>query len=234
MAIGTNEMVLVYLLMASDGTVSDDELLRFDELLAHYELQSKKNAIIGSAKDVVDSVEVPKDSDKYPHTLYEAWKQLANTQGESKKNADFGDMVDSATILAYGLSISKHFKRMRENKATITDEVQEEKLSIPKSFSRMRENKATLWTLINMAFADGECSGAEKIFIARFSTDMNIDWDIAEEMMDIAKAMYAVQKQLDWLKSDVKKPYGEIETFVQELNKNQSVLEEQLGELGVA
>lgn len=188
MAIGTNEMVLVYLLMASDGTVSDDKLLRFDELLAHYELQSKKNAIIGSAKDVVDSVEVPKDSDKYPHTLYEAWKQLANTQG----------------------------------------------LSISKRFRRMRENKATLWTLINMAFADGECSGAKKIFIARFSTDMNIDWDIAEEMMDIAKAMYAVQKQLDWLKSDVKKPYGEIETFVQELNKNQSLLEEQLGELGVA
>lgn len=210
MAIGTNEMVLVYLLMASDGTVSDDELLRFDELLAHYELQSKKNAIIGSAKDVVDSVEVPKDSDKYPHTLYEAWKQLANTQGESKKNANSSGMFGIATLLAQGL------------------------LSIPKSFRRMRENKATLWTLINMAFADGECSGAEKIFIARFSTDMNIDWDIAEEMMDIAKAMYAVQKQLDWLKNDVKKPYGEIETFVQELNKNQSVLEEQLGELGVA
>lgn len=207
MAIGTNEMVLVYLLMASDGTVSDDKLLRFDELLAHYELQSKKNAIIGSAKDVVDSVEVPKDSDKYPHTLYEAWKQLANTQGESKKNANSGGMFGIATLLAQGLS---------------------------KSFSRMRENKATLWTLINMAFADGECSGAKKIFIARFSTDMNIDWDIAEEMMDIAKAMYAVQKQLDWLKNDVKKPYGEIETFVQELNKNQSLLEEQLGELGVA
>lgn len=100
------------------------------------------------------------------------------------------------------------------------------------SWSYPKEDKQLLWTMINMAFVDGEFSANEKKFIFEcFCKDKKIKFSIIDEMTETAKTLYSIYSYRDWLKVNSKKSYSETEAIINELDKNQKVLEENVLEL---
>lgn len=85
-----------------------------------------------------------------------------------------------------------------------------------------------LWIMVNMAFADQVISENERKLLSEVAQHINLEWSVVEEMIDAAKALYALEIQKNWLKTKVVKPYEEIEPFVTELEKNQEVIKKNI------
>ena len=99
-------------------------------------------------------------------------------------------------------------------------------------YSDPKKDKQLLWVMINMAFADGEFSENEKNFIFNcYCNDKKIESSITDEMVESAKTLYSLYSYRDWLKLNSKKSYSETEAIINELDKNQKVLEENVLEL---
>ncbi len=169
-------LILIYLLMAADGEVSEIESARFDELLEAYELNSEKNSIIGNAKDILSKLS-PEEADNM-ETLYALYK-------ESSMKSDV-------------------------------------------YFFHWMPKRLLLWTMVNMAFADQIIATNEKNLLEVVAKESDCEWSVVEQMLDAAKALYALDVQRNWLKTEVSKPYCEIEALVKELDKNQEVIKKNL------
>lgn len=95
-----------------------------------------------------------------------------------------------------------------------------------------REHKRLLiWTMVNMAFADQIIATNERQLLVAVAHANDCEWSIVEQMLDAAKALYALDVQRNWLKTETSKPYEEIETLVKELDKNQEVIKNNIAVL---
>ena len=85
-----------------------------------------------------------------------------------------------------------------------------------------------LWAMVNMSFADQVIAANEKNFLEVIAKEIDCEWSVVEQMLDAAKALYALEVQRNWLKTEVSKPYKEIEVLVNELDKNQEVIKKNI------
>lgn len=175
------ELILIYLLMAVDGEVSEIESVRFNELLEAYELNSEKNSIIGNAKDILSKLS-PEEADDM-ESLYALYRRaiIKITRGDY-------------------------------------------------SFDWMpvEHKKQLLWTMVNIAFADQIIAANEKNLLVVVAKESDCEWSMVEQMLDAAKALYALDVQRNWLKTEVSKPYCEIEAMIKELDENQEVIKKNI------
>ncbi len=93
----------------------------------------------------------------------------------------------------------------------------------------IEHKRLLLWTLVNMTFADQIIATNEKKLLEVVAKEIHCEWSIVEQMLDAAKALYALDVQRNWLKTEVSKPFKEIEALVNELDKNQEVIKKNIG-----
>lgn len=180
------DLILIYLLMAVDGEVSEIESARFDELLEAYELNSEKNSIIGNAKDI-----------------------LSNLSPEEADNEEADDMES-----LYALYRRAIIKITRGDYSF--------------DWMTVEHKKQLLWTMVNMAFADQIIAANEKNLLVVVAKESDCEWSMVEQMLDAAKALYALDVQRNWLKTEVSKPSCEIEAIIKELDENQEVIKKNI------
>lgn len=208
MKLKLNELMLVYLLMNIDGSVSNEEMERFDEVLKEYDSLDKKDFIIETVNEIL--------ANEFPETtrvksIFEEFNKYLSSQTFANKVKASPSFVGGAAIpiLSVGLAA----------------------LTVGSSFESRFHSKLLLWTLINMAMADGVCVESERELIISYSNKVDLPSLLVEELFDIAKAMYSLEVHKEWLKNENKKPYGEIEPLMKELEKNSEVLKQNLQNL---
>ena len=77
----------------------------------------------------------------------------------------------------------------------------------------------TIWTLINLGYADGDYSDAEKQFISHLVERWKMDPTLVAEFTDTASTILALTMQKEWIQN-TSKPYLTIHSIVQELDRS--------------
>ncbi len=203
------DFVLIYLLMSVDGEISEMESTRFDELLEAYELKAEKNSLIGMAQDILE--QLPPDEKNNMESLYALYKK-AIIKKHSGGSASQTSTLTTAAFLSLGTAVKAE-------------------ASIFSGIIRKKRKMLLLWTMVNMSFADQIIAANERQFLVAVAHDIDCEWSIVEQMLDAAKALYALDVQRNWLKTEVSKPYEEIEILVKEFDKNQEIIKNNIAVL---
>lgn len=77
----------------------------------------------------------------------------------------------------------------------------------------------TIWTLINLSYADGDYSDAEKQFVNHLVERWKMDPALVAEFTDTASTILALTLQKEWIQN-TSKPYEVIQRTVQELDRS--------------
>lgn len=77
----------------------------------------------------------------------------------------------------------------------------------------------TVWTLINLGYADGEYSDAEKAVVENLINRWEMDPILTAELNDTADTILALTREKEWVQNTAK-PYKEINSIVQEIDQD--------------
>lgn len=77
-----------------------------------------------------------------------------------------------------------------------------------------------IWTLINLAYADGNFSDDENAVIYDIAKQYDIKEDIVEELKDCAKTLICLESKSEWIET-TNKPYKEVKIVKDEIEKDE-------------
>lgn len=77
-----------------------------------------------------------------------------------------------------------------------------------------------IWTLINLAYADGNFSDDENAVIDDIAKQYDIKEDIVEELKDCAKTLICLESKSEWIET-TNKPYKEVKIVKDEIEKDE-------------
>lgn len=77
-----------------------------------------------------------------------------------------------------------------------------------------------IWTLINLAYADGNFSDDENAVIDDIVKQYGIKEDIVEELKDCAKTLICLESKSEWIET-TNKPYKEVKIVKDEIEKDE-------------
>ena len=77
-----------------------------------------------------------------------------------------------------------------------------------------------IWTLINLAYADGNFSDDENAVIDDIAKQYEIKEDIVEELKDCAKTLICLESKSEWIET-TNKPYKEVKIVKDEIEKDE-------------
>ena len=77
-----------------------------------------------------------------------------------------------------------------------------------------------IWTLINLAYADGNFSDDENAVIDDIVKQYGIKEDIVEELKDCAKTLICLESKSEWIET-TNKPYKEVKVVKDEIEKDE-------------
>ena len=80
-----------------------------------------------------------------------------------------------------------------------------------------------IWTLINLAYADGNFSDDENVFIDDIAKQYGIKEDIVEELKDCAKTLICLESKSEWIET-TNKPYKEVKIVKDEIEKDEALV----------
>ena len=90
------------------------------------------------------------------------------------------------------------------------------------SFSKI-EIANIIWTLINLAYADGEFSNDEEEVMDRISKRFKIKSSVIEELKDCAKTLACLEAKSEWIKT-TNKSYKEVKAVKDEIEKDEALV----------
>ena len=77
-----------------------------------------------------------------------------------------------------------------------------------------------IWTLINLAYADGNFSDDENAVIDDIAKQYEIKEDMVEELKDCAKTLICLESKSEWIET-TNKPYKEVKIVKDEIEKDE-------------
>ena len=77
-----------------------------------------------------------------------------------------------------------------------------------------------IWTLINLAYVDGNFSDDENAVIDDIAKQYEIKEDIVEELKDCAKTLICLESKSEWIET-TNKPYKEVKIVKDEIEKDE-------------
>ena len=80
-----------------------------------------------------------------------------------------------------------------------------------------------IWTLINLAYADGNFSDDENAVIDDIVKQYGIKEDIVEELKDCAKTLICLDSKSKWIET-TNKPYKEVKAVKDEIEKDEALV----------
>ena len=80
-----------------------------------------------------------------------------------------------------------------------------------------------IWTLINLAYADGNFSDDENAVIDDIAKQYEIKEDIVEELKDCAKTLICLESKSEWIET-TNKPYKEVKIVKDEIEKDEELV----------
>ena len=80
-----------------------------------------------------------------------------------------------------------------------------------------------IWTLINLAYADGNFSDDENAVIDDIAKQYGIKEDIVEELKDCAKTLICLESKSEWIET-TNKPYKEVKAVKDEIEKDEALV----------
>jgi hypothetical protein len=80
-----------------------------------------------------------------------------------------------------------------------------------------------IWTLINLAYADGNFSDDENAVIDDITKQYGIKEDIVEELKDCAKTLICLESKSEWIET-TNKPYKEVKIVKDEIEKDEALV----------
>lgn len=80
-----------------------------------------------------------------------------------------------------------------------------------------------IWTLINLAYADGNFSDDENAVIDDIVKQHGIKEDIVEELKDCAKTLICLESKSEWIET-TNKPYKEVKIVKDEIEKDEALV----------
>lgn len=80
-----------------------------------------------------------------------------------------------------------------------------------------------IWTLINLAYADGNFSDDENAVIDDIAKQYGIKEDIVEELKDCAKTLICLESKSEWIET-TNKPYKEVKIVKDEIEKDEALV----------
>lgn len=80
-----------------------------------------------------------------------------------------------------------------------------------------------IWTLINLAYADGNFSDDENAVIDDIAKQYGIKEDIIEELKDCAKTLICLESKSEWIET-TNKPYKEVKIVKDEIEKDEALV----------
>lgn len=80
-----------------------------------------------------------------------------------------------------------------------------------------------IWTLINLAYADGNFSDDENTVIDDITKQYGIKEDIVEELKDCAKTLICLESKSEWIET-TNKPYKEVKIVKDEIEKDEALV----------
>ena len=80
-----------------------------------------------------------------------------------------------------------------------------------------------IWTLINLAYADGNFSDDENVVIDDIAKQYGIKEDIVEELKDCAKTLICLESKSKWIET-TNKPYKEVKAVKDEIEKDEALV----------
>ena len=80
-----------------------------------------------------------------------------------------------------------------------------------------------IWTLINLAYADGNFSDDENAVIDDIAKQYGIKEDIVEELKDCAKTLICLESKSEWIET-ANKPYKEVKAVKDEIEKDEALV----------
>ena len=80
-----------------------------------------------------------------------------------------------------------------------------------------------IWTLINLAYADGNFSDDENAVIDDIVKQYGIKEDIVEELKDCAKTLICLESKSEWIET-TNKPYKEVKIVKDEIEKDEALV----------
>lgn len=92
-------------------------------------------------------------------------------------------------------------------------------------------NKVLVWDLLAVSFSDESYSKQERDLIKYIVRNISMDKSIFLEMENSMKAIYAVNGEIYWLKSNKDRPYQMVQCNLEELNKRKAVIEKSVKKL---
>lgn len=90
------------------------------------------------------------------------------------------------------------------------------------NFSKL-EIANIIWTLINLAYADGNFSDDENVVIDDIAKQYGIKEDIVEELKDCAKTLICLESKSKWIET-TNKPYKEVKAVKDEIEKDEALV----------
>ena len=82
------------------------------------------------------------------------------------------------------------------------------------------ETTNIIWTLINLAYADGNFSDDENAVIDDIAKQYDTKEDIVEELKDCAKTLICLESKSEWIET-TNKPYKEVKIVKDEIEKDE-------------
>lgn len=80
-----------------------------------------------------------------------------------------------------------------------------------------------IWTLVNLAYADGNFSDDENAVIDDIVKQYGIKEDIVEELKDCAKTLICLESKSKWIET-TNKPYKEVKAVKDEIEKDEALV----------
>ena len=80
-----------------------------------------------------------------------------------------------------------------------------------------------IWTLVNLAYADGNFSDDENAVIDDIAKQYEIKEDIVEELKDCAKTLICLESKSEWIET-TNKPYKEVKAVKDEIEKDEALV----------
>ena len=80
-----------------------------------------------------------------------------------------------------------------------------------------------IWTLVNLAYADGNLSDDENAVIDDIAKQYGIKEDIVEELKDCSKTLICLESKSKWIET-TNKPYKEVKAVKDEIEKDEALV----------
>ena len=119
----------------------------------------------------------------------------------------------------YDKQKTSHWEHIREKILQTVRKGEGGFLSSGDLFKRNDVRISVIWTLINLGYADGEYSKAERRIVSMLTDRWGLAQSVTADLTDTAEALAALSRQKEWVKT-TSKPYDVIKDTVEELDRN--------------